>query len=428
MKTNKILAAWVASTLLIALSISWASAMWGQGGWNGQWGGKGFWKTLTTEQRAELQSMSQEDRQEYITKLKAEQGYTSWNWAWKWNKDKWDHNPADMIDDIEPSDLDATEIDLLAKQYEEEMMANELYLSFYEEYGVETFKNIAESEAKHMEAVKALLDRYELPTPTNYDHIQDLYDDLKAKWALSLKDALEVWVNIEIVDIDDIITAIKASDNDDIRTVLVNIWGASYNHMRGFVKALDNAWYNTDIDYSDYIDTDDVNTKWPIKIKLAERLESEWVELPEGATSQALKEKCDKEKGWEGHGKGNGKGQWSNENMRWQWNGWNSSNVNKGQRWGQQANSNRYVNSNVVSMQAKYKDTVETKYSSRLDALDNSQLEILVEKIDALIEKVNTGTYSTVVKEKYTALLLALKEISVEKMDVDDLDLDALFN
>jgi len=97
-----------------------------------------------------------------------------------------------MIADIDAEDVDAIEIDLLEKQYEEEMMANELYMSFYEMYGVETFKNIAESEAKHIKAVKALLDRYDIDAPTSYDHIQDLYDNLKAKGALSLKDALEV--------------------------------------------------------------------------------------------------------------------------------------------------------------------------------------------------------------------------------------------
>ncbi|MEA3387252.1 MAG: DUF2202 domain-containing protein [Patescibacteria group bacterium] len=86
-----------------------------------------------------------------------------------------------MLDDIEKQDVDAIEVDLLQKQYEEEMMANELYMSFYEMYGVETFKNIAESEAKHMEAVKSLLDRYDIATPTSYDHIQSLYDTLKAK-------------------------------------------------------------------------------------------------------------------------------------------------------------------------------------------------------------------------------------------------------
>jgi len=68
---------------------------------------------------------------------------------------------------------------LLEKQYEEEMMANELYSDFYEMYGIETFNNIASSEAKHMEAVKVLLDRYEIAVPTDYNHIKDLYNQLK---------------------------------------------------------------------------------------------------------------------------------------------------------------------------------------------------------------------------------------------------------
>jgi hypothetical protein len=45
--------------------------------------------------------------------------------------------------------------------------------------------------------------------------------------------------------------------------------------MRGFVKALDNNGLTTNIDYSDYIDENDINTKGPIKVKLAEKLESE---------------------------------------------------------------------------------------------------------------------------------------------------------
>jgi len=39
-----------------------------------------------------------------------------------------------MIESIEIQDVNAIEIDLLEKQYEEEMMANELYNSFYEKY------------------------------------------------------------------------------------------------------------------------------------------------------------------------------------------------------------------------------------------------------------------------------------------------------
>jgi len=97
-----------------------------------------------------------------------------------------------MLTNIEKQDVSVIEIDLLEKQYEEEMMANELYMSFYEMYGIQTFKNIAESEAKHMEAVKALLDRYEIEVPENYNHIKDLYEELKEKGSKSAFDALEV--------------------------------------------------------------------------------------------------------------------------------------------------------------------------------------------------------------------------------------------
>jgi hypothetical protein len=97
-----------------------------------------------------------------------------------------------MLVDIEKQDVDSVEIDLLEKQYEEEVMANELYTYFYDMYGVETFKNIANSEAEHMVAVEALLDRYEISVPTDYEHIESLYNELKEKGEQSLLDALEV--------------------------------------------------------------------------------------------------------------------------------------------------------------------------------------------------------------------------------------------
>jgi len=50
--------------------------------------------------------------------------------------------------------------------YSEESLAHDMYMYFYELYGVETFKNIADSEAEHKTAVKSLLDRYGLEVPT----------------------------------------------------------------------------------------------------------------------------------------------------------------------------------------------------------------------------------------------------------------------
>ena len=416
MKTNKMIATWLAASAIVILSMSSVSASYWQGG--GQWS-KWMSQYITAEQRAELENMSEDDRREFAQKIREENDLeTRDGWEWKqwghWKEGMEDHDMGDMISDIEKQDVDAVEIDLLQKQYEEEMMANELYMSFYDMYGVETFKNIAESEAQHMEAVKALLDRYDINIPTNYDHIQDLYNDLKAKWALSLHDALEVWVMIEIVDIDDIVTAIKSTDNDDIKTVFVNIGGGSYNHMRGFVKALWNNDFTTDIDYSEYYDED--NSTWNIKVRLAEKLEADGVELPEWATSSAIQEKCDKE------GDSNGDRDWARE-----WKGDRDDGDRNGgmkdSKWKSEssmrnndnANYNKYDNNSVLK--AKYKSTYEVKYGSVISKMDDSDLDVFISKIEDILEKVEIGTYSVAVKEKYNAMLLALLEIALDNMD-----------
>lgn len=392
--TNTKIVAGLAATAIIALSFGSTFANWnGQGGWNG--GGLG--KVITAEEKIKLQSMSEDEKQEYMNELKVKYNVQSWNgqwqgkWEWKgkgeWKKGgkqgKESHNTADMLVNIEKQDVSAVEIDLLEKQYEEEMMANELYMSFYDMYGIETFKNIAESEAKHMEAVKALLDRYDIEVPTNYNHIQDLYDSLKESGSKSAFDALEVWVKIEFVDIDDIVKAIKATDNEDIKVVLTNIGWGSYNHLRGFLKAIDNNGYETELDYTPYLEESDLSIKWPIKYKLAEKLESEWVELPEQVSSENMK---------------NQKGHDEDSENKWE---------------------NKSSN--------KYKEVINSKYWKVIDAMSNEKLENLVKKIDVALEKVNSSSnYSSDMKQKYNLILGALKEIAQEKLDNVELDLDEL--
>lgn len=356
-KNNKIVAG-LAATVILALSFGSTSAMYGQ--WH--WGGQGKWMH-------------------------------HWKWMWNWHNEwKEGHSPAKMIEKIKKQDVSAIEIDLLKKQYEEELMANELYMSFYEKYWVETFKNIANSESKHMEAVKALLNRYDIETPTNYDHIQSLYDKLKSKGSLSLKDALEVWIKIEIVDIDDIIKAIKTTDNDDIKTIFVNIGGASYNHMRGFVKALKNNNLTTDIDYSDYINENDINTKGPIKLKLAEKLESEGIELPEWATSEAIKKKCAEKK-------------------------WNKK------HWEDKEHSENKKNwKNIINneLKNKYKKAINSKYWEKIAKISDEKLKIIIKKIDVFLEKN--------ISEKNKIVLIALKEIIEEKLNDNEINIDELLN
>ncbi|MDQ7010154.1 MAG: DUF2202 domain-containing protein [Candidatus Gracilibacteria bacterium] len=395
--TNKKIVAGLAATAIIALSFGSVSA--GQGGGQG-----GLGKVITSEEKAKLQSMNETDKQAYANELKAKYNITTSGKSEgkgegkKGGKEgKEGHGPEAMLADIEKQEVSAIEIELLEKQYEEEMMSNELYMSFYEMYGIETFKKVAESEAKHMVAVKALLDRYDIEAPTDYNHIKDLYETLKESGSKSAFDALEVGVKIEFVDIDDIITAIKATDNDDIKVVLTNIGGASYNHLRGFIKAIDSNGYETELDWNQYLDESDLSIKGPIKYKLAEKLESEGVELPEQVSSEVMKnKKCDKK----------------------------DSHDNKGEGKKGEKGENKSQNSTLSN---KYKVAIISKYGNVINAMSNDRLEILVEKIDVALEKVNSSSsYSTDLKQKYNLILGALKEITQDKLDNVELDLGEL--
>jgi hypothetical protein len=73
---------------------------------------------------------------------------------------------------------------------EEEKLARDVYLTLYEQWGLTTFKNIAESEQTHMDAVKEqLIIPYGLEDPVKTDNVgvftnpelQAIYDQLIEK-------------------------------------------------------------------------------------------------------------------------------------------------------------------------------------------------------------------------------------------------------
>jgi hypothetical protein len=146
-----------------------------------------------------------------------------------------------MIANIPASDLTDKEEEILIYGYEEERLARDVYNYLADLYpDEEVFSKIASSEQKHMDSVEVLLDRYNMDVPTGYGDLQSTVDALKTQGEKSLKDALEVGLQIEVLDIEDIEDAILNTDNDDFKVVFTNIGGASYNHMRSFLKAFDS--------------------------------------------------------------------------------------------------------------------------------------------------------------------------------------------
>lgn len=89
---------------------------------------------------------------------------------------------------------------------------------------------------------------------------------------------------------------------------------------------------------------------------------------------------------------------------------------------------NAWENKNVNSeLKAKYKSSFEDKYGSYMEKMSNDQLDTFVSRVDALQEKINTWNYSDSTREKYTAALWALREMAVERIEWEEIDLGTLF-
>ena len=154
---------------------------------------------------------------------------------------------ANIIGGIDVYDLSDSEAAALIFMREEEKLARDVYTKFYETYELKIFNNINSSEQKHMDAIKFLLDSYELEDPVGDNEIgefeneelQVLYNTLLEQGNESLVAALEVGGIIEEVDIIDLLDYIEdIDDNLDIINVYTNLEKASEQHLRAFVRNL----------------------------------------------------------------------------------------------------------------------------------------------------------------------------------------------
>lgn len=221
--------------------------------------------------------------------------YAMWNWHWQWRWKSQNYESKEQTLTSYTWTLSETEKQELSYGYSEEMLAHDLYTYFYSLYNKETFNKIASSETQHMQSVKSLLDKYGLQTPTAYGVLQSTFDTLKAEWEKSLQNALEVWLKVEMLDIDDISKTIAGTTNPNLQKVFLNIWWASYNHLKWFANALASNNLTTNLDYSKYLSQSDLSTKWSLKYKLSDKLKADWVNLVSYSWSSNDK-KIDKEK------------------------------------------------------------------------------------------------------------------------------------
>lgn len=137
---------------------------------------------------------------------------------------------------------DSSELAGLLFMREEEKLARDIYIKMFEKWGINTFNNISESEATHMNAILDILKKYNIPDPVGSNGVgvfkdtvlQEVYGYLLAEGSKSLLDAFKVGATIEDLDIFDLQNNILKVDNQDIIYVYQNLMKGSRNHLRSF--------------------------------------------------------------------------------------------------------------------------------------------------------------------------------------------------
>lgn len=152
-------------------------------------------------------------------------------------------NESSVLTTLTKGVLGTEDIARLMYIWEEEKLARDVYATLGEVYGLPVFTNIARSEQSHMEQMNALIERYGLQTPSELPQgmfhdaeLSNLYNELIELGNQSLAQALEVGINIEVMDIDDLQEAIDSIPAEDVQFVLGQLLMGSQNHLAAFQR------------------------------------------------------------------------------------------------------------------------------------------------------------------------------------------------
>ena len=133
----------------------------------------------------------------------------------------------------------------LIYMYEEEKLARDVYTTLASQYQTPIFNRIGASEQRHMDAVKRLLQAYQVTIPTGNTtgvftdvKLAALYQQLVNRGEQSYIDALQVGATIEDLDIYDLQQYISGTENRAILQVYQNLAKGSRNHIRAFTGQL----------------------------------------------------------------------------------------------------------------------------------------------------------------------------------------------
>jgi hypothetical protein len=148
-----------------------------------------------------------------------------------------------IIVDTQKYSLTDTQKEALVYMYQEEQLARDVYIKLGEYWNARVFQNISRAEQQHMDAVKALLDKYDIKVEVNAqgvfqsEEFQNLYNELVKKGMENITEAYKVGRDIEILDIKDLDERLK-DVTPDMKSVFENLRSGSEQHLKAFNRQL----------------------------------------------------------------------------------------------------------------------------------------------------------------------------------------------
>lgn len=152
------------------------------------------------------------------------------------------NNNANTLDQT----LNESDRNALLFMLEEERLARDTYIFLNNEWSLNQFANIKNSEQTHMNAVESMLIQYDIQyniLPIGEFENQDLqnfYNQFILDGSVSQINALKIGATIEDLDIVDLQNYIEATTNIDLISVFNSLQCGSRNHLRSFVFGIEN--------------------------------------------------------------------------------------------------------------------------------------------------------------------------------------------
>jgi len=153
-------------------------------------------------------------------------------------------DPAASIAQLSQGTLTDDQREELADMAEEEKLAHDVYVELGRSSGDTRFVRIADAESRHLQELRALMERYGVEDPTEglaegsfaSAEVTAQYKELLERGRVSAQEALAVGAAVERQDIEDLDAASGGVTAEDVLTVYGNLRDGSTRHLAAFTR------------------------------------------------------------------------------------------------------------------------------------------------------------------------------------------------